>query len=132
MARPRKYESPEQMQKAIDAYFDLCKAEERGATMCGLALALDFNSRQSLLNYEGYGEGFLDILKKAHLRVEAGYEANLHKPKPTGSIFALKNMGWKDNQEHTVKLEESKPLTLEEMEERIQAMKNAGDGLVTE
>ena len=37
--------------------------------------------------------------------VEHGYEKDLRSDKPTGSIFALKNMGWVDKQEidHTTK-----------------------------
>ena len=42
--RPRKYDTPEQMQVAIDAYFD----EPKLHTVCGLALHLGFAQRKSL------------------------------------------------------------------------------------
>lgn len=90
--RPRKYESVAEMQKAIDEYFNAGNK----TTICGLALHLGFNSRQSLLNYEGYGEEFLDTIKHAKSRIEAYYEEHLTEPNVAGSIFALKNFGWKD------------------------------------
>jgi hypothetical protein len=99
--RPRKYESPEQMQHAVDAYFKKCEADGKGPTICGLSLALGFITRKSLLDYEGYGKNYLITIKKARLRVEAGYEANLQGTKPAGSIFALKNMGWSDRHDYS-------------------------------
>jgi hypothetical protein len=40
------------------------------------------------------------MIKAALFRVEQGYERNMHGTTPTGSIFVLKNMGWKDKQDH--------------------------------
>jgi hypothetical protein len=61
-------------------------------------LHLGFASRQSFYDYEERGE-YSYIIKNARLRVEKGYELRLHGNNPTGSIFALKNMGWSDKQE---------------------------------
>ena len=36
------------------------------------------------------------ILWEARLRIACEYEKKLHKPSPTGAIFALKCMGWQD------------------------------------
>lgn len=96
VGRPRRYETPEQMQVAIDEYF----AKEESPTICGLVLALGFNSRQTMDNYMGYGPEFLDIIKRAKLRIENRYETMLVMPnvRAAGPIFALKNMGWKDSQ----------------------------------
>ena len=94
--RPRKYESPEEMQQAIDVYFHTASK----TTICGLALALGFMSRNSLLSYEGYSEEFFGTIKTAKSRVEAYYEGHLVESNAAGSIFALKNFGWKDKQEH--------------------------------
>ena len=33
------------------------------------------------------------------MKIENGYEKRLFENNPTGSIFALKNMGWKDKTE---------------------------------
>jgi DnaJ-class molecular chaperone len=41
-----------------------------------------------------------ELMIKASKFVESNYESNLQTNHATGSIFALKNMGWKDNQDH--------------------------------
>lgn len=94
--RPRKYESPEQMQQDIDKFFKL----EQHPTICGLAIHLGFAQRKSLLDYEGYGDEFCNTIKKAKLRVEKWYETNLLGKHAGGAIFALKNFDWSDKQEH--------------------------------
>lgn len=108
--RPPKFESAEHLQTEIDNFFNSLKPrkvtsddnEIEGwaipATITGLALYLGFESRQSLYDYEK-NEEFSYVIKNARLRVENAYELNLHFKNPTGSIFALKNMGWKDTQE---------------------------------
>lgn len=103
--RPPKYETPEEMQAAIDAYF----AEEDTPTVTGLALALGFESRHGLLYYENDKEGFLTTIKRAKARIEAHYEKDLvtRNGSVTGLIFNLKNnFGWKDAQEHTIVTED--------------------------
>ena len=74
MPTEKRFKTVEAMQDAIDAYFKDCQERKRPYTVQGLALALNFNSRQSLLNYEGYTdaneESYLDTLKKAKLRIE--------------------------------------------------------------
>jgi len=112
--RPAIFTSPLELQSKIDKYFDggararkIITAlgdvvEVPAITICGLAYYLGFSSRQSLLDYEKRDE-FSDIIKKARLRVEMNYEEMLCDGKPTGAIFALKNMGWYDRQELTGK-----------------------------
>lgn len=94
--RPRKYETPEQMQEVIDAYFE----KTSKPTLTGLALALGFTSRQAFLTYQEYGPEFSDTVKTARLRIEEHYEKLLQDPqtRPAGPIFALKNLGWRDEQ----------------------------------
>lgn len=118
--RPRTYEDPEELQKAVDDYFaglagskttsvnlDGTITEKwdkmpEPATITGLALALGFESRQSVYDYDKEGQ-FSYIIKNARLRVECEYEKKLTTAQsPTGSIFALKNMGWKDKFEQDV------------------------------
>ena len=67
-------------------------------TITGLALFLGFENRQSLYDYREKEE-FSGVIKRAMTLVEQGYEFKLHGDKPTGAIFALKNMGWKDRTE---------------------------------
>jgi hypothetical protein len=93
IGRPPKYKSPEELQEAIDAYFELTDKP----TISGLALALGFESRQSFYDYE-QGD-FSYTIKRARLQIEAVYEQKLHGAQCTGAIFALKNFGWTDKTE---------------------------------
>lgn len=98
VGRPKVYETPELMAQAIDLYLATCEAEKKAPTVTRMALALGFESRQSFYDYEEKPE-FSYIIKTARLYVEAGYEDGLRENNCTGSIFALKNMGWKDKVE---------------------------------
>lgn len=93
MGRPSHYTDPGQLEAAIQEYF---AGTEGKKTITGLAYHLGFESRQSLYDYEQKGD-FSYIIKRARLRVEIMYEENLQGQQCVGSIFALKNMGWKDN-----------------------------------
>jgi len=100
MARPRMYNDADEMDLAIKGYFDKLKERDIPAppTMAGLAYALGFESRQSFYDYEKEPE-FSYTIRKARLTIENVYEKNLQGTTPTGSIFALKNLGWTDKQE---------------------------------
>lgn len=91
MARKPRYESVEQLEEKIEAYFESCKGEllrdkdgrivfnqkdgtpiwvgRKPPTIPGLALALGFSSRQSLYNYKARKE-FMDTISRAQTRVE--------------------------------------------------------------
>ena len=101
MGRPAMYNSSQELQEAIDSYFETC---DNKPTITGLAYHLGFESRQSFYAYEGK-EAFSYTIKSARLRVEANYEKMLHKQSCAGAIFALKNFGWMDSQsiDHTTK-----------------------------
>jgi len=89
--RPRIWDSPDQLSKLVDQYFD----GNETPTLSGLALFLNID-RQTLYNYKERDE-FFDILKKATSKVESIYEQRaIYQNNPTGVIFALKNMGWTD------------------------------------
>ncbi len=119
--RPPKWESPEQLQALIDAYFESCWTEKtittgRGKsrktvtervqihpyTITGLALALD-TSRETLCDYTEK-DGFSDAIKRAKLRCQNYAEQFLFSGKtPVGAIFNLKNnYGWQDTQKHEI------------------------------
>lgn len=124
--RNPKFESPEQMQELIDKYFDDCAGTElkdrdgdtivdkygvpviigqHPPTITGLALALGFSSRQSLLNYQGKGE-FFDTISRAKLKIEQYTEERLFdREGVNGAKFSLTNnfKGWKDSAEFDVK-----------------------------
>lgn len=101
MGRPPVFQSPEEFERAADAYFALCEAKEKVPTVNGLALALGFNSRQSLLNYAEKPE-FLDTVKAVRTRLEAEWEQRLGGPNAAGTIFWLKNQGWTDKTEQQI------------------------------
>ena len=120
MARPRKYTRVEDMQEAIDKYFLECDMKEEPYTMSGLALALDFDSRRSLLNYCDYEDEedkeFLPTIKRARAKCEANIERGLLSGKynATGAIFNLKNnYDWKDKQEVTADVNSSVNISIE-------------------
>ena len=111
--RPPFYESVEQLQKAIDDYFnkgvetkkivigkgETARIEEIPVpTISGLVYYLGFESRQSFYDYEEKPE-FTYTVKRARLWIEKEYEAQLNIGNTVGAIFALKNMGWKDKTE---------------------------------
>jgi len=88
--RPLIYKTVKEMQIKIDEYFKMCDGEllldkageiifdkwgqpiylgQKPYTVTGLALALGFNSRQALLNYQGRPE-FNDAITQAKLKIE--------------------------------------------------------------
>lgn len=92
MSRPMKFESKEELKEKVDLYF---KTNDK-PTLSGLAVFLEVD-RQTLYNYKKKDE-FFDIIKDATAKVEAIYEERaIYGEKPTGVIFALKNMGWSDS-----------------------------------
>lgn len=95
MGRPRHYSTPEEFEEKVFEYQDYCRENKEPVTWTGLALYMGFSSRQSIDEYAKY-DGFSDSVKKAKTFVEWHYEMRLCGDKPTGAIFALKNMGWKD------------------------------------
>lgn len=94
------------MQEAIDRYFADCDEKGKPYTITGLAIALDFEGRRSLIDYCDYkdenNKSFFNTIKRAKDIVEASIEENMIKGtyNPTASIFNLKNnFGWKDKTE---------------------------------
>jgi hypothetical protein len=107
--RPPLYNNVNELQKKIDEYFESgankktiivgeATIELPIYTITGLVYYLGFDSRQSFYDYEKKEE-FMYNIKRARLRIEMNYEQNLQFNNATGSIFALKNMGWFDKTE---------------------------------
>ena len=120
--RPPKFKSKDEMQQKIDDYFKECEGKpllndknepfltesgrpiiigRKPLTITGLARALGFSSRQSLLNYEGKKE-FLDTITRARMRVEEYVEESLfYKDTVKGAMFSLSNnfSGWKEKKQ---------------------------------
>lgn len=120
--RPPKYKNVEEIEGLIDRYFEDCKGKPfydadgkpvfdkygfpafidvHPPTVTGLALALGFNSRQSLLNYQDKDE-FMDTITRAKSRIEQYNEERLYdRDGVNGAKFQLKNnfKGWAENPE---------------------------------
>jgi len=99
VGRPALYENTQDLQEAVNAYFSHCDETGEKYTITGLALFLGYDSRQSVYDQEDRGDEFSYIVKRARLKVENRYERGLDTQSVTGSIFALKNMGWRDKSE---------------------------------
>ena len=94
-----KYKTEEELQKGIDAYFELCDKMDKPYTMTGLALSLGID-RTTLINY-GNKDLFSTLVKTAKTRVEEQLEESLYRlGNNSGVIFNLKNnYGWRDTVE---------------------------------
>lgn len=127
--RPPIWDNAEEFEKQVDAYFVACEIAKTNPTWTGLALNLGFESRQSLQDYKNKPE-FSYSIKKALARIEENYEQGLFSRNPAGSIFALKNFGWKDKQE----VEQSGGLTIkfEEPTDYIYPTQDKGDNGIPE
>lgn len=92
--------SPEEFERLADAYFAECATADpvRRPTINGLCLALGLHHKGALDDYAGY-EGFSTVVKKARMRLEDAWEGALALPNVAGSIFWLKQQGWKDTQD---------------------------------
>jgi len=101
VGRPRTFASPDELEQAVDAYFD-SRTKDSPPTMAGLAMACGV-SRQTLINYanDGRDRRYLDAITRARHRIEESLETGLYtKQAVAGFIFSLKNnFGWKDVQE---------------------------------
>lgn len=116
MGRPLKYKTVEELQAAIDQYFDDCEGKKllddygnvvtdkngvpiivgaKPPTVTGLALALGFTTRQTLLNYQGKKQ-FVDTILRAKSRCEEYAESRLYdRDGSNGAQFSLKyNFRW--------------------------------------
>ncbi len=110
--RPPIFETPEDMQAAVDEYFESTEIY----TVAGLALALGMD-RRTLLNYEKNDE-FIPTVKRAKLRIEQFVEEMLYLGKnAAGPIFNLKNnFGYEDAMRQDVQFAvvSDEPMTAEE------------------
>lgn len=138
VGRPPKYEHKEEIEGLIEEYFKKCEGEilkdeegevifdkfgnpvivgARPPTVTGLALALGFSTRLSLLNYQGKKE-FMNTITRAKSMVEAYAEERLFdKDGSNGARFSLINnfRGWTEKPQTD--------LDEQEQEVRIQGMR---------
>lgn len=110
---PPKYKTAKQLQDAVDDYFkngitkrkiivgkgeSAVEIEIPVPTITGLVLHLGFADRCSFYDLEKQ-EKFSYTIKRARTFIEKEYEEQLATKGNAGAIFALKNFGWKDQQQ---------------------------------
>lgn len=123
VGRPPKYKSVEEIEEKIEQYFAGCEGEPlsddegnqvfnkygypcwikppKPPTVTGLALALGFTTRLSLLNYQGKKE-FMNTITRAKTMIEEYAESRLFdRDGSNGAQFSLRNnfRGWNGEQE---------------------------------
>ena len=78
--RPRLYETPEQFNEAVNAYYQDCLAHREPLTLTGLCLHMGFSGRDAMFRYATY-DGFLHAVQRARTLIEYGYEKSvvMHK-----------------------------------------------------
>ena len=92
-----------QLEADIKKYFE--ETPEEKITLTGLILSLDM-CKETFYNYANKPE-FKEIINKARLRIENTYEQDLRNKGRSGDIFALKNFGWRDQQEITAEVKQT-------------------------
>lgn len=97
------YESAEEFMNKVEEYFD--NTDVKIQTRAGLCLFLGI-TKMTFYNYcnGSQGDEMREVCEWAKTRLEHKYELDLNmRPNPTGPIFALKQYGWKDQQDVDVK-----------------------------
>ena len=142
--RPPKYKNKEEIEKLINDYFKECEGEpyfdedgypvinSKGAvvykkqpkppTVTGLALALGFNTRLSLLNYQAKPE-FMNTIIRAKSKIEEYSERRLFdRDGVNGAKFNLINnfKGWSERPK-----EDEEKAVLERLDEILEGIDNA-------
>jgi hypothetical protein len=125
--RPPKYETADALQARVDEYFnggsDMRKVVTRDGdvleipvlTITGLVLFLGFCNRASFYDLE-QDPKFSNTIKAARSRIEHEYERLLQGGLGAGAIFALKNFGWRDDQNLNLGGQRDNPLTVVRIE----------------
>ena len=135
-----KYKNAAELSEAVDKFFEDCKGhiitdsngviitDKNGVpviigahppTVTGLALALGFKTRQSLLDYQARSDKFNDIITVAKSRCEEYAERRLYdRDGVNGAKFSLTNnfKGWREKSESVPEAEAEKPLLYKALE----------------
>ena len=105
--RPLKFQTVEELQTKINAYFENCDNSGEFYTMSGLACFLE-TDRALLCRYENKDE-FYNTIKNAKRKIEAQFEQRALSGvyNPTIAIFLMKNnFNYVDKQEQEVVVKE--------------------------
>lgn len=111
------YETPDELQAAVDKYFESCKGVpvydkhghpvvtrsgrqcytgETPPTVSGLALFLGYKDRRTFTRQKYRNQDFCDVVETARSRIEEFYEAALYDAETfRGALFMLRmGFGW--------------------------------------
>lgn len=123
MGRPLKFNSAQEILDIAKVYFDKCVDNHLPITITGLCMCLD-TTRDVLIDYESGKHDDIDdfshTIKKCKLVCENYAETIAITKGHSGSIFILKNYGWKDTQ--TVENIETKRLIIIRNGDKTQEM----------
>ena len=127
LGHPRTFQSPEEMQVAIDEYFDECDAEEKPYLISGLCLKLGFMHRSDLVNYSGYSKDYFNIITRARQKVQAYAEAKCYEKHSQGAQFILNaGFNWSTN----AQVREERDLTISLGEDERELLAGMGSKLI--
>jgi hypothetical protein len=107
--RPKSFQSPEQMQKLIDQYFNNCEETGRPLTVAGLADGLGCHT--DTINEYQKDPAYSATIKRAKTKIEAAMaEYALIAKNPAGAIFLLKaNYNYSDK----LQIESTRPVVIQ-------------------
>ena len=97
MSKNKIWETPEELEKDIESYFEYCDKNGKPYTIAGLAVFLKVD-RHTIYNY-GNREPYFHTIKKARDKVFAYWEEWAMTKGNAGTIFLMKNYGYTDRQE---------------------------------
>lgn len=128
VGRPKMYESPEEMQKVLDKYFEDCERRDWPILLEGIARALEMDDK-TLYTY-GHADShseFHPTIKKAKLRCREDLWARglMQQYSSAVTIFNLKNnYGYADKVEQEITGNPDKPLNCNIVINQVTAIKN--------
>lgn len=112
-----KFPDAAHLKALCDAYFLDAQMKQEPFTVSGLALAIG-TTVGTLRRYEEHFAELPEqalVIKEAKTRVENYAEKHLFSKHVTGSIFALKNFGWRDKIEQEITGKDGKDFIPESM-----------------
>ncbi len=100
VGRPRVIKSPQEFDRLVDSYIDMCRSNNEPVLFIGMVLALGLTCKEAFYHYGREFPEFSESVKRARSIIEVEYEKRLNvNNSAAGPIFALKNFGWVDKQE---------------------------------
>ncbi len=103
--RPRLYETPEQFNEAVDAYYRAVMVRpDEPLTLTGRCLHMGFSGRAAMFRYAAY-EGFQHAVARARTLIEYGYEKCVLNDRNAAAARLLACIGGDEFWRDTRKLE---------------------------